>query len=89
MFFCLYVEAVMESNTRTYESWVDIALKKKITKPSIEQKSIMHDVLEQIATLNFKYPDRCIKIFGKGWRQYLGAGQNCAPEINEERKQWT
>lgn len=80
----------MESNTTTYESWFDIGLKKdKITKPTIEQKSMMRDVLEDIETLNFKYPRRCRQILGFGWRQYLGAGQHCEPKIKEERKQWT
>tara|TARA_Y100000401_G_C8323583_1_gene226849 strand:+ start:1653 stop:1856 length:204 start_codon:yes stop_codon:yes gene_type:complete len=38
---------------------------------------------------NFKYPNRCTIIWNvehqkKEWRQYLGAGRTCVPEINEE-----
>jgi len=38
---------------------------------------------------NFKYPNRCSKIWNvekqkDEWKQYLGAGQYCSPEIIEE-----
>ena len=47
-------------------------------------ETVRGDCLEQIETIKFKYPNRCDKIWYKGekrWRQYLGAGQSCEPEL--------
>ena len=47
-------------------------------------ETIRRDCLEEIETSKFKYPNRCDKIFYNGkmqWRQYLGAGQTCEPEL--------
>jgi len=43
-------------------------------------ETLIKDMLEQVETHKFKYPERCRKIYGEGWRQYLGAGQFCDPE---------
>jgi len=48
--------------------------------------TLRKDMLEQVETHKFKYPERCRKIYGEGWRQYLGAGQFCDPEYKEEDK---
>jgi hypothetical protein len=48
-------------------------------------EGVRRECLEQIETIKFKHPKRCYKIFYKGkeeWRQYLGAGQTCIPELN-------
>ena len=44
-----------------------------------------------IEPTNFKYPNRCSKIWNvekqkDEWKQYLGAGQYCSPEIIEEEE---
>jgi len=44
-------------------------------------ETIRRDTLQQIETIKFKYPERCRKIYGKGWMQYMGAGQFCEPEF--------
>jgi hypothetical protein len=39
---------------------------------------------EKIETYNFKYPERCRKIFYKGeyqWREYMGGGHTCSPQL--------
>ena len=46
---------------------------------------------EEEAPTNFKYPNRCSKIWNvekqkDEWKQYLGAGQYCSPEIIEEEE---
>lgn len=47
---------------------------------------IRNTCLEEIETINFKYPNRCRKIFYKGkyeWREYMGGGKTCSPELKK------
>jgi len=56
------------------------------------QKEMNEDSDDETITIeptNFKYPNRCSKIWNvekqkDEWKQYLGAGQYCSPEIIEE-----
>jgi len=54
------------------------------TKLHIKELPREEEVVDSDAeTTNFKYPERCRKIFYEGknqWRQYMGAGQTCCPE---------
>jgi len=43
-------------------------------------EGLRRDMLKQVEKSKFKYPERCSKIYGVGWRQYMGAGQFCDPE---------
>ena len=61
--------------------------KKLIIKP--KKKKLIIKPKEETITINptnFKYPNRCSKIWNvekqkDEWKQYLGAGQFCSPEI--------
>ncbi len=44
-------------------------------------EGLRKDMLEQVEKHKFKYPERCQKFNGEGWRQYMGAGRFCEPEM--------
>jgi hypothetical protein len=47
-------------------------------------ETIRRDCLDEIETIKFKHPRMCRKMWHQGekkWRQYLGAGQHCDPEL--------
>jgi len=66
--------------------WKKKKLKKKIKliKPKKEE--------EQMTPTNFKYPNRCSKFWNvekqkHEWKQYLGSGHYCSPEMIEEEEE--
>ncbi len=47
-------------------------------------EGIRRDCLEELQKRKFKYPNRCFQIYpNKEWRQYLGAGHYCTPELKD------
>ena len=56
----------------------------KLIKPKQEE--------EQMTPTNFKYPNRCSKFWNvekqkHEWKQYLGSGHYCSPEMIEEEEE--
>tara|TARA_R110000751_G_scaffold38680_1_gene92659 strand:- start:187 stop:1158 length:972 start_codon:yes stop_codon:yes gene_type:complete len=87
-------ESNKEKHFETKKHKKFIEKKKKTITITPKKKKLIIKPKEETITIeptNFKYPNRCSKIWNvekqkDEWKQYLGAGQYCSPEIIEEEE---